>query len=354
MNDIDDAPALGQVSEDPTPADQPRDGFGPTLRQARQNAGLSIADVARALKVAEDTVEALEAESFENLPPAPYVRGYAQRYARLVGVDGNDVKVDFETVPRAETTVPAIAPRSRRTLFADFTRQSWGLLYGSMVAAFVIVIAAAMWWAWTGENTKRDDTDSAVPAGDGPAWPGVAAEAGPAPEVDDESVASPPAQPLDASDSTVEDAAAQASTPRVEGVGAVDDAVARVSPEDAAVEGTSTTVLDESAPGDDPATTDEVDAESDADPDRLVDGVARPDLIGFTFKEDCWVEVRDRNGDLIHGDLGRQGDTLTLRGDAPFSVLVGFSDGVEITFNGKPVPLASSERGDVARLVVGS
>ena len=77
-------------------------------------------------------------------------------------------------------------------------------------------------------------------------------------------------------------------------------------------------------------------------------------MITFVFDDDCWVEVRDRDGDLVHGDLGRDGATVAVTGNAPFSVLVGNAAGVEVSFNGEPVVLTPSAPGEVTRLVVGS
>lgn len=297
------------------------DEFGSVLREAREKAGLSVADVANALKVTEHTVDALETERYEELPPRPYIRGYVRRYARLVGLDAAMVTVGSDTV-EPEPVLPAIVPRSRRASFADFARESWGLVYGSIVLVFVVLIGGALWWSWPGGNNEP-----AVPeAGPNTAgWDPVRTPAAsPAsPEVAAEVVSTVRDEPGQALDSTT--ALPEPSEPV-----AIDSPPPEVAPVESSV-----------------ADADTVLAATEAD------GLAQPDLITFVFAGECWVEVRDRGGDLVHGDLGRDGETHTVSGRAPFSVLLGNPTVVDVTFNGERVSVDPGRPGEVARFEVG-
>ena len=306
---------------DDGPQDAHADEFGAALREAREKAGLSLADVANALKVTERTVDALEAELYEELPPRPYIRGYVRRYARLVGLDAGSVRVGSDTV-EPEPVLPAVVPRSRRASFKEFARDSWGLVYGSIVLVFVILIGGALWWAWPGGNTEPAVAeDRPNTAG----WDPVRTPAASAPtsEVASEVVSTVPGEPEQALESTP--AVPESSAP------------VAIDPSPPEVATGEPIVVDEHA--DQPA------AEAD--------GVAKPDLVTFVFQGNCWVEVRDRDGDLVHGDLGRDGETVTVSGRAPFSLLVGNVAVVDISFNGELVDLDSTTAGEVARLVVG-
>lgn len=76
--------ATNQAQPLPLPtADVP---LGLRLRNAREQAGLSVADVAEKLRLKSVTVEAIEREDFDVLGAAVYVRGYFNSYARLVGL----------------------------------------------------------------------------------------------------------------------------------------------------------------------------------------------------------------------------------------------------------------------------
>ena len=311
-----------EAGQDDRAQDARAEDFGSALREARQKAGLSVAEIANALKVAERTVDALEAELYEELPPRPYIRGYVRRYARLVGLDAATVRVASDTVEPAPV-LPAVVPRSRRASFKDFARESWGLVYGSIVLVFVVLIGGALWWAWPGGNTEP-----AVPetrpntAG----WDRIRTPAAsPAtPEVATEVVSTVRDEPDQASDSTP--AAPEPSEPV-----ALDSPPPEVAPVEPSV-----------------ADTDAVQAATEAD------GLAQPDLITFAFTGECWVEVRERGGDLVHNDLGRDGETVTVSGRAPFSVLLGDPTVVEVTFNGGRVALDRGRPGEVARLEVGA
>lgn len=105
-------------------------------------------------------------------------------------------------------------------------------------------------------------------------------------------------------------------------------------------------------------------AESDADvvaePDNIsasvADEPAQPvlDQLHLSFADECWVEVSDVQGDVLVTELQRPGSTLTLSGMAPFSVKLGNAAAVELTLNGKPVPIEPRGGNKVVSLSVGN
>jgi cytoskeleton protein RodZ len=62
-------------------------GVGAQLAAAREARHLSVADVARQLKLSPWQVEALEADQYERLPGPVFVRGFIRNYARFVELD---------------------------------------------------------------------------------------------------------------------------------------------------------------------------------------------------------------------------------------------------------------------------
>lgn len=60
---------------------------GQLLREARENAGLSTADVAARLKLREAFVIAVEAGDGESQMPDPYYTSHVRAMADLLGVD---------------------------------------------------------------------------------------------------------------------------------------------------------------------------------------------------------------------------------------------------------------------------
>jgi cytoskeletal protein RodZ len=61
--------------------------FGGLLRNARQEKGLTIADLSRATKIKESQLERLEAAAMDVLPAEVFVVGFIKAYAREVGID---------------------------------------------------------------------------------------------------------------------------------------------------------------------------------------------------------------------------------------------------------------------------
>lgn len=61
--------------------------MGDTLRRTREAQGLSISEVANALKLNARQIEALESGRFAQLPGLAFTRGFLRNYARLLKID---------------------------------------------------------------------------------------------------------------------------------------------------------------------------------------------------------------------------------------------------------------------------
>lgn len=68
-----------------------RERFCEYLRAQRERASLSIDDIARVTKIPERSLRQLEEGKFEELPADVFVRGFLRSYARVVGVNADDV-----------------------------------------------------------------------------------------------------------------------------------------------------------------------------------------------------------------------------------------------------------------------
>ena len=60
---------------------------GQTLREAREQMGLSVNDVANRIKFAPRQIESLEDDDYGQLHEAAFVRGFVRSYARLLELD---------------------------------------------------------------------------------------------------------------------------------------------------------------------------------------------------------------------------------------------------------------------------
>lgn len=77
------------------------------------------------------------------------------------------------------------------------------------------------------------------------------------------------------------------------------------------------------------------------------------DRIVLSFTADCWFEIKNVDGEMLHADLGRSEQVREYFGQGPFSIKLGFAQGATVEFNGASVALAPHTRNNVAKLVLG-
>ncbi len=76
---------------------------GERLRQVRLSQKRELSDVSRELNIPQHLLLALEADDYDALPQAAFVRGYLRSYAKFLGVDANALVVRFTEVYTADT-----------------------------------------------------------------------------------------------------------------------------------------------------------------------------------------------------------------------------------------------------------
>lgn len=65
--------------------------LGQYLRAVRQEKDISLETIAIETCISADVLRAIEKEEYDRLPAEVYVKGFLRAYARVVGVDGDDV-----------------------------------------------------------------------------------------------------------------------------------------------------------------------------------------------------------------------------------------------------------------------
>src|SRR5262245_2872697 len=85
------------------------EGAGTLLGAAREAQNLTVAEVARHLKLSVHQVEALEAGEYHRLPGPVFVRGFIRNYARLLKIDPEQLLSAAESLPQVEQR-PAAPP----------------------------------------------------------------------------------------------------------------------------------------------------------------------------------------------------------------------------------------------------
>jgi cytoskeleton protein RodZ len=296
-------------------------GPGARLQAARHAAGLSLEQVAQQLKLAPRQVRALEEEDFAQLPGRTFARGFVRNYARLLNLDGEDL---LATLPDA-TRAPALeapALQSTGAMIAELPSAStvrpsvtrWVI---PLVLVACIVGAATYEW-YRGGLSPQDAAPRTLPPTAGVASP----EVGAAP-----SAATPSAMPAPTA------AAAPATTTSTE------------LPNPFAVEAAATAV---------PAAARAANPEAAAAPVSAMpapaEAVAPPASLQLTYRGPSWTEIRDRDGQVLISRLVAAGSEQSIRGVAPFDIVIGNATVVTLVYRGAPVDLLRYTRQNVARL----
>ena len=131
---------------DESVAVSPLSGAGMRLAKAREEAGLSLAEVSVKTRIQERHLRALEVGDFAVLPGRTYAIGFARSYARVVGLNEGEVATamgrDFARhAPTLEVdTTPAFAPGDPARV------PSSGFAWAAGIAVLVAGVGGFIWW----------------------------------------------------------------------------------------------------------------------------------------------------------------------------------------------------------------
>ncbi len=293
--------------------------FGTLFREAREQAGRQLGDIAAELHINAAHLRALEEESFERLPSHSFARGYIRAYARALETDPEPLlKAYLRAAPPSEEW------HASKPLDEEIEPSRLPLVIGTAVVVATMVALFVTWFLGSGYLDKEPTVV------DAPAVTPVTAEAG-APPVS--TIASPAGADEPAIDETPELSAgrvpdetepvAKQHSPE-EPEGAADDTTTASSPtttETASLESQRKTTQHPTA---DPAAPDPIRAP------------AGDDRLEITLDGDSWVVVKDANHRQLMYGLYRKGASKTLIGEAPFQVFLGNAPAVTLKADGKP------------------
>ena len=147
-------------------ADVPQQGSGLRLRQAREAAGLGIAEVAARMRVPARVVTSLEEGQWERLGAAVYVRGHLRSYARVVGLAEDELPVADELPPVAP---PALQPRTFTPRYRRVAEQAARRMVYVVITATLVV---PVWMVTRGHMEGSPAQVASLDASTGPVTEG--------------------------------------------------------------------------------------------------------------------------------------------------------------------------------------
>jgi cytoskeleton protein RodZ len=336
------------MMEGDTAPDLPEVKLGERLTRARRDRGMSVEDVAHALRLSARHISALEDERFDDLHGPTYIRGYLRNYARLVGLPVDEILAAYGQDAKSETVVRPIAQPVQRQVRSSDRRMR---LVTYLIVAVLAVLVAVWWRGQSGEgpllrgivttpSSERPAPSAAPGTTSSELDNGAAIETGAEPEAE----AAPEAPDVRSTLPTEPSPAVPAEEPGDGAATEQADQVAAAEPDDAASPAdASTAPADTDAADSTPAT------ETSAAPAAAPAGVTRMSL---RYKEACWTDIRDARGERLLYKTVPAGETRIVEGVAPFRVFLGNAQGVKIQVDGRPFDFSSSVRGVFARFTV--
>jgi cytoskeletal protein RodZ len=113
--------------------------IGDALREARVRRGVTFDEIEHVTRIRTPYLRAMEEGRWNELPAAPYARGFLHTYAEFLGLDADAVVDEYErsyeheeVVPIPETMLPQRGTMGRRVSLGT----------GAAVAALLVVVAA--------------------------------------------------------------------------------------------------------------------------------------------------------------------------------------------------------------------
>ena len=340
------------------------ESLGAWFAQVRTSHGADQRDVARHLMLNPSIIQAIESDDFDRLGPPVFVRGYLSRYARLLSMPEHQVleryREQIGIVSQDPPPLQVVHPLRRQARTHDLR----GLLY-------LVLLIGIGWTAiqhlpdldpsrlavlWSDEqpadvghianNMVKATTQTQYPfqfKSAETANPDTASPPDPAPATSLASASPPAPQPAESAP-----ARGEVPVPSVVFTALQSPAPAAPhasSPEPApvlSVSGVQTAIVAPTA-----FTAHPDDSHSPAN----ADGEAK---LLLEFSNDCWVEVKDAQGNILTSRLMKANTTHALSGPAPFKVTLGNAPAARIILDDRLVDTTVyvPRRGTVSRFTL--
>lgn len=344
---------------------------GALLRVLREKQNLTVEDISEKTLISLGKLKLLEEDRYNDVGIDLFVCGYIKKYACIVGADSDQLIADFKSLNNVSTddelnTDTAIDGTALKNSVVDDTKitdkpnvktdaRSEDVIYTGdkttplakiVPMIFVAVVLIAIWGAIS--FFMRDDVPQNVEASDDIAAETLSDEVGKT--KDDEFVIDGSAvDPI--VDSTITDSfdidVIEQSLPEGE------DTSSSVGTDNAEL-----LVSDQSEAGIDTVSGAAIlPSVQDANVPTLLDdssavvSTIQNDLV-FSFSDDCWVSVKDANGESLFAQLQRSDDNLQLSGVAPFDIQLGNARVATLRVNGEPFPIPVKNGRKTSRFTV--
>jgi cytoskeleton protein RodZ len=287
---------------------------GQILRLQREQQNFSIQEIAKRTHLNKKIIESIENDSQEGMPSTIYVRGYLRSYAKIVGVDADEIirLYNADSPPPPPEILPEVKPPSQVSS-NDKPVKAFTYLITLGLVLLLLIWYQSNFVVDTQINNQQQNTETSINGVDitykiinhPDSWqsPNSSSEKG----FDIE--------PTNSLLSITDDVAnLQVDSGKL----IIETNVTKITGESSSLSITGN----------------------------------GPDTIDMKLTSDSWVEINDKNNNRLFHNLALAGKEYRISGAAPLTVLLGFSNGVSLKFNGKPFDTEPHSKNGVARFTL--
>ncbi len=269
----------------------PKVGSGSLLAAARKEQKRTVEEIADELNLSVTQIRTIELDQSEGLPEPTYVRGYIRSYARLLGLNVDEVLEHYLNPNWQKGTRLDDMPRDIGS--ANEVQKTVFFTPGKII--FLIVILSVMAFLWfTGKLDGLLDNQTSTPVA---------------------TITTPSL--ADASSLEMESPEQTANVATAEGQPSLADAL---SSEEQA--------------------TDEAEEQVEYS-------------LSLSFSDTSWVDIRDQEGNRLAYKSYAEGEDFTVTSATAMKVFIGNAKAVSAQFNGQPYDIFQYREGVFARFEVG-
>ena len=273
-------------------------GPGKLLVSARDDIGLTQADISKQLNLPLSIIEQLDTDCYTEDIPDTFFRGYIRTYARLVELDGDKIVTLYsELIGHSEVSnhyVPStdVAPMKIQI-------GSHLLWFKVLSAAVVLTILVLGWMAYSAKQEKSKTQSSEL-------------------------------------------------------LSTTDNAISTEDLSNSRQTNNDLTITDKTIPSTESATQIIEATPVTEIPQGFINSASLTDgELDFTFLDDCWVQVIDSNGEVLAVGLKSAGRRFTINGVPPISVVLGKPRAISLQYNSEAVDLTIYPAAQTARFTLG-
>ncbi len=347
-------------------------GVGAVLRETRESRGVDLDGVARALRIRQPYLRAIEEGRYQDLPGAAYAHGFVRSYAEFLGLDSAEILRRYKEesgggssrtelifpAPVSEGGIPAavligLAIIAAAIIYGVWYFYQWRHSADAEAVSVLPDRLAALMHAPGGEDTVAPTVSSTSPTTVAPSGAAAAtpdktaptpAAAAPAPPASSPSSPSPAPSPTATAAPTATPAAKPATIAAAPAPApAPMPAAVQIASASSAKPMTPSPAPDAApapAPAQPVASTAES-AQSDTSssgPPPAPDLTSQPSRVVLRAIDDCWIEIRDGSGAIVTSRLLHKGDSYPVPPRPGLTLTAGNAGALVLLLDGNQMP----------------